>query len=458
MTALAFPRGAQARAAFYPSVPLVLVGAFGVYVVAWFMQIGIRRPLLGEIRFEFILASVLILAALLYWPRDPFPARPSGLAFLLAAQFLLMIMMIPFSNDVKISKLIFTERIVKFAFMAVFIVRFVRAPGDLRLFTLALLFACFYITQESFRGALNGSMVWENQGIPRLHGVTPLFNHPNSLGGLAASTVPFVYFLFSVIRPRFLRWFLLAILVTSLGCVLYSGSRASYISILAFGLYLFWVSRHKLKFLVAAVLVVCLAVPFLPPAYKARFSTIYTGKEIEGASMDTRKQIVKDAVRVFLKYPLGVGIAAFPTVRARLFGRTQDTHNMYLEVATNLGVQGLILFAILIVKLFQLLASARRGLREQLESVEARLARGADAALTRHRDDLFFIHGVCLATLGYFVMRLILGMFGSDLYEIYWWIVIGLAVSLHRMVQWAGQATNLLLAPGETDESPAPAQ
>jgi hypothetical protein len=40
------------------------------------------------------------------------------------------------------------------------------------------------------------------------------------------------------------------------------------------------------------------------------------------------------------------------------------------------------------------------------------------------------MQAVCSATFAYIVVRLALGCFGHDLYEVYWWIACGLAIAL----------------------------
>ena len=84
--------------------------------------------------------------------------------------------------------------------------------------------------------------------------------------------------------------------------------------------------------------------PLIPSGYIERAETIFTQKDKEGNSTGTRKEILRDAWTVFLDNPLGVGVGAFPAVRQQRFGRTQDTHILYLEIGTNLGIQGLIIF------------------------------------------------------------------------------------------------------------------
>src|SRR5690606_23296909 len=91
---------------------------------------------------------------------------------------------------------IFFYRIVKFSISTLFIGVLVRTKQEMALVLLGFMLAMAKIVQEGVFGIITGGMVWQNQGIPRLHGVTLLYRHPNSLAGLAVSALPFFILLY----------------------------------------------------------------------------------------------------------------------------------------------------------------------------------------------------------------------------------------------------------------------
>ena len=326
---------------------LLVTFTFLVFVVARYMQWGARRDIFKAIRIEFVLGLGLTVAcALLLNAR---PVRLSGRAdarnVLIAIGLLFFVMLthIPFAADKTMAQNIFFDRVLKFAMLTFFMVVLIRSPRGMRWFIAAFLFACFYITQESTRGLINGGLVWENQGIMRLHGAVPIYAHPNSLGGLAMGALPFCVFLFPVIRNKWIRLLLLPLSVTSMVCVIYSGSRTAYVALAVLLGFIWMNQRRKLRSALIALALGAAILPILPEQYVERFKSI-GGEEAEGQSKATRIVILQDAWHIFSKNPLGVGVASFPAVRIQEFGRKQDTHNLYLEVATNLGIQGLIVF------------------------------------------------------------------------------------------------------------------
>jgi hypothetical protein len=277
--------------------------------------------------------------------------------------------------------------------------------------------------------------VWQNQGVMRLHGAVPIYAHPNSLAGIAMGAVPFVVFLLPVWKQWYVRAGLLALLGTSLTCVLYSGSRTAYVGFVGFAVFWWLTSRKKLKWLMVALAVGAVALPLLPEQYKGRFRSIGGEKEAEGNSKEARIVIINDAWQILLENPGGIGVASFPKVRMERFGRGQDTHNLYLEVATNLGVQGFAVFVVLMMAMFRAFRRARQDYVEQRARLK-RWLRSRElpvrlrAAVRAHDDDLRFLAEICRAAAGFVYVRLVLGFFGMDLYEVYWWFAAGLGITL----------------------------
>ena len=427
-----------------------IMSLFMLFTLAFYMCWGARRDILATVRFEFqlgILVALICVFLLITNPPNLKPAKKViwGISLLLAA----MVVQLPFAADPVNSRLFFVDRVIKFAMLTFFITVLVQSPRNLRWFLLAFLLACFYITQESVRGLISGGLVWQNQGVMRLHGSVRMYAHPNSLAGLAMGTIPFVYFLFPAIRSWFWRLCLIPLLITALICVIYSGSRTAYVAIIVFIIYLFFVSPNKARFVRMGLIVGVIGFILLPQQYKERFMTI-GGQEKEGASKEKRIEILQDAWEILLDNPAGVGVASFQAVRQARFGRRQDTHNLYLEVATNLGLQGLVIFCFLVTVVLMEFKRVKYAFVRQREAlVRAVKGREIPANLRRkirdHDNDLNFMVAVCKAGSGFIIVRLALGLFGMDLYEVYWWFASGLVIALGSMSLRASKRTRFFL-------------
>jgi putative inorganic carbon (HCO3(-)) transporter len=428
------PANVEEATVRYPAVSKPLLLLFCGYVVIWYLQIGYRIPALGDIRFEFIYAALLTVLAFFFTPKIPTDAHflPYIVLF-----FIVIIIQVPFSYDFDTSWDVFIDRIVKFAFMAFFIIAFVRSPTGLKYFLSAFLLACLKMGQEGFTGLITGSLLWENQGIMRLHGATPNYEHPNSFAGMALGTLPFVYYLWPVSNKKE-KIVLILIGIFSATVVLYTGSRTGYVGVVAFLLFIFFTSEKKAKFLVVSTILIVSTLPLIPSDYTGRFDSIFTEKDKEGHSIEMRKQILEDAWEIFTENPLGIGVRAFPKKRMDTFGRSQDTHNLYLEIATNLGIQGLVVVSLFIYKMLAVLRRVKSSAQNLLSKITA-VERRSNSALVK---DLKLIKAAALATGAFIYIRLALGLFGMDMYEIYWWFALGIAVSLYGMMNRIASAVN----------------
>ena len=427
----------------YPHVPRWLSLLFYLYVVTWYLQIGSRIAFLGAMRFEFFLGSFLVIAACFVGAE----LRSSLLVFV-AFYLMALFIQLPFSADFDSSWQTFVNRLVKFSMMALFITVFVKNPRHLLLFLGAFLLACMKIGQEGLVGVITGGAMWQNQGVMRLHGSTGLYGHPNSLAGNALGSLPFVFYLFPISNLAG-RIALLVQAGLAFNILMFTGSRTGYIGFFGMAGYALCRAHKRFRTLLLIALIVVAAAYLVPGEYIERFHSIFTLQEREGHSAQTRLLILKDGWQIVLRYPMGVGISAFPKVRQEMFGRYQDTHNLYLEVATNLGIQGFVAFFFLVFKMMRHLGQLRAGFADQKADVLAALCRipaGTDhrRSAESHLLDLRLMEATSAAIRMFIFARLVVGIFGMDLYEIYWWFALGLTLALTNLDRHARKRTSEL--------------
>jgi hypothetical protein len=428
----------------YQEPPLGLLLFFMVYVVYLYLELGFRYPMLGDIRAEFIMGLILGPIAIGYAASRRTFVTGSVLKWSIAF-LLVMLLMVPLSVDPAFSWNLYWNRALKFAIYGFAIAAFCSSPRALRWFIAAWLLAFFKMAEEGFIGTITGGLIWENQEIPRLHGTTPDYNQPNSFSGTQLSSAPFLWYLYPLL-PWYYRIYIAVHGIFCFNAVLRTGSRTGYVATVIGTFALAWTSANRKKAITILVIIALVAIPLLPAAYTHRFESIYEDKSAVGAenSVGQRKEILVDATKVFLAHPLGIGVGAFPIVRAEVFGRTQDTHNLYLEVATNLGVQGLIIFFGFVVCLWKTLRGLQADMLRQIAGLTAAGAKGPE--VDPHLEDLKFMRAMARATWLFLVIRLALGLFGMDTYEVYWWFMSGLAISLLSLNETALAKTQQMLA------------
>lgn len=427
----------------YPNVPLVLTGLFSLYILVWFLEPGNRIPLLGAIRFEFLLGTVLVGAAAISIAARVESNR-SRLTKYICLYFLFLLAHLSVSQYFWESWDAFTNWILKFSCMALFTYAFVRSPRTLRIFVAVLLLAFFKIGQEALWGKVTGSMVWENQGIMRLNGTPGRFGHPNSLSGFAVSMLPFVYYLFPVVQRKW-KLCLLLLAVFAINIIVFTGSRTGYLAVIAVSTFLWLRSTKKGRFVAVLVMIVVAGLPFIPEQYEARFTSAFVGREVEGNSKQERLEIAGDAWDLFLANPQGLGIYAFRSSRRDQLGkRPMDTHNLYLQVLSDLGVFGSVVFLLLVFALWRELRARARVLAQNERALSSALSRAGPEDVRwgyQHLADVRFMRATSSAFLAYVFVRLVLGFFGHDLYEIYWWLASGASIAIVNMEAIAAART-----------------
>lgn len=443
--------------ASYQKTNFIVFCLFFFYIVYRYLEIGYRIPALGSIHFEFILGSIMVAIAL---PQFLIGTEKARTSLYLWSSLLIMILgvMTLFSVDYSFSSTTFYDRVIKFSMLSLFFAAFVRNPKELRWSIAAFLLACLKLEQEGFVGTITGSLIWDNQGIPRLHGSTPIYADPNSFTGMALGILPFVLYYYPI-ASTWIKTVLLIQTGLALNIVVFTGSRTGYVALLA-GLGMIVSRAENRKRSVVLLLVAMMAtVPLIPKDYIERFTTIFTLHDDEGHSIEKRQVILEDAWAIFKEYPFGVGVDTFPIVRAQKFGRTQDTHNLYFQIATNIGIQGLIVFVGFIVAMQRVLNRLRISFNEQLQRLRKLSAESStappDTLLSEHINDLKWLKATAQAVFLFVFLRLVLGIFGMDLYEIYWWFSLGLTVALLNMDIQVRKKTTLLLSRNKNDSSTA---
>lgn len=392
------------------------------YIFFWFLQIGNRIDILGSVRIEFLLGTVLVALAIKQVLSNPGRHTQGYDGFVKSIYFLYLIFAVYtlFSYDKQHSQEVFFDRILKFSMFTLFIGVLVRNKKELVLVLLGFMLAMAKIIQEGVYGVVTGGMVWQNQGIPRLHGVTKLYRHPNSLSGLAVSALPFFLFLFRF-QTKLMQLAFAGAIIGLLTIIMYTGSRTGYVAtFILLSAILLRLGIFKFKTLSYIFLVCLFGALIIPQDYKDRFGTMFKSEEERGSSANKRMEILEDAWAIVKKYPQGVGVQAFPHIRDIEFGRQQDTHNLYLEILTNLGFLGFIAFWVFIIFLFK----------------TNNRSRGVLLKKNQH-----FLAELCYIINLYILCRLALGLFGMDLYEVYWWFAAGFTIALAKFAVTSEQLT-----------------
>jgi putative inorganic carbon (hco3(-)) transporter len=209
-------------------------------------------------------------------------------------------------------------------------------------------------------------------------------------------------------------WILLSLPVTAAMTVLASSTRGSQIALLVQIVYFAaFFKKLSVKYILSMAGVCYLLYMLLPPEELARFQTAGTDE-----TSVARLTYWKKGMEMLSEHPLsGVGLHNFARYFHDFYGsysfhnRLEVAHNSFVQVGSELGYPGLILFVVIILRSFVVTAQARRVLRAKQQ--------------TAHWLYSFSV-GLDCAMIGYCIG----GFFMAVAFYPYVWIHIAFVVSL----------------------------
>jgi O-antigen ligase len=257
---------------------------------------------------------------------------------------------------------VFTDLYLKVALVYLLAVNVIVSPKRVERLTWLLVLAIGYI---GFRAVLDyvrgvnliarGSRV---QGA-----VGGLMQNPNDLALHMVVFMPLAAFVALRSGPPIKRLIAAGAAFAMMGAVVASGSRGGFIGLMVMLLVLaVFAARQRPAMVFAGALVVLCALPVLPSSYWRRVSSITDPSKDDYQSSEARKRLFGEAFDAFVENPItGVGAGQFkdykPEKRVEAW---HETHNIWLQVASELGIFGLGVFTFLMVRAFSGVWQTRR--------------------------------------------------------------------------------------------------
>ena len=262
----------------------------------------------------------------------------------------------------------------------------------------------------------------------RVQGAGGLFGNPNDM---ALNMVAFLPLAIIVMLGRgrpLLRGAAGLGTVALAAAIIFSKSRGGTLGLVAMIAVLLYQIRRVRPSVAVAVIVACLmTIPLLPASFTYRMSSILNPEEDITGSREARKRLLREAYQAYLDHPVvGLGAGQFlnynPADRQEVW---HQAHNAWLQVASELGTVGLLVFAVIVGSGFAAGLQAVRTL-QRWRARRARRSREPAELLVR-RERLHLYASAVLASLTGWVVA---AMFASVAY--YWtlYLVLGLAITL----------------------------
>ena len=218
--------------------------------------------------------------------------------------------------------------------------------------------------------------------------------------------------------------------VLMMGAIVATGSRGGFLGFAVMLVVLaVFTARKRPAFVVAGALLVVCALPFAPSSYWQRIASITDESKDDVQSSQARKTLMGESFDAFLQNPLtGVGAGQFKDWNPD--GRTEawhEAHNVWLQVAAELGIFGVAAFLFLVFRSFYAVFQSRRLLRRHRPETSRAVGEGVPAGLPVHEAELLDAHSTAMAAslAGWFVCA----FFGSVAYNWTFYYLLALAAA-----------------------------
>jgi O-antigen ligase len=294
-------------------------------------------PALGALQIE----RVYMIFMLLVWAVNPRKGLPFN-RMQLAVAFYFLALLVSWQVSPLVWDPICTnvvETVVKIGVFYLLVVTCVRDENDLKKLVLFFIGAVGLYMSHSMLEYMNGRYEWR-MGISRMIGVDQTNGNPNAFAATLVFSLPLTLPLWANRPSQLIKFCLIGYTGGSIACVLLTGSRAGFVGLAAFGLlYLFSSKRRKAGILLLAG-AACIAGLALPGELQNRFLTLidssYGPRNAEGSAQG-RLDGLMFGLQLFARSPLtGTGLMSFPL----LTGREGETHNLYGQVLSEMGLIG----------------------------------------------------------------------------------------------------------------------
>ena len=220
--------------------------------------------------------------------------------------------------------------------------------------------------------ALIGSYAWASlyvikewrAGVAMDSGYRPgyIVGDANYFSTAAIYAIALAFYFMQGKRPRWIKLYCAGCLLLTLLGVMVCASRGGFLGLCAASVVLIWRSHHRIRNFALMVILLVPPLIILPNSPLQRFlhpSTVETGSET------AHQEAWKAGGRMVMAHPfMGIGLGSFKPLEPKYadpgLPEYNMAHNMFVEVAAELGIPALLIFICVFVSSFFLLGRIRK--------------------------------------------------------------------------------------------------
>lgn len=346
---------------------------------------------------------------------------------------------------------LFSDVYVKIILIFALMMSTITTPKRLTQMTWLIILICGYLSVRGIYDYLRGVNLMEGN---RLRGAVGGFmENPNDLAmNLIVFMAPALMIVFHD-RRAFRRVVAAGLVLVMAVAIVLTKSRAGFIGIGAMGLVVvYYAMRERPAIVFALLLAGIVATPVMPSSFWDRMASITNPDEDQTGSRQQRIQLFKQGLQVFAENPItGIGAGQFVNYDGDMMvERWRVTHNVWLQVAAELGIFGFAAFAFLVWRAFTSCFDARRALRGPTR----RNPRAPATTLTAQEQKIIDINakGMLAGLVGW----LVCAFFASVAFNWTFYYVFALAVAGRDIAREHRAASEPASAPAAASAATAP--
>lgn len=336
---------------------------FMIYTVSFFFRLPERFSVLGALRFDFILGSVLLAFSFfrIFSQKQNRNGGEPLATWMLAAIIGYIILTLPFvewpGTVLRLGLIDFLKSAVFYIFAIAFIKDQKQLKNYVFLYFASLLFIVLeplylYLSQGRL-GYVDYSM--GEVGFSRLSGATnKVGGNPNGLASVIAISIPFIFFYYKYYTSRFFKLLLVSLVPVLLYALVLTGSRSGLLATITAVIVCALKSKAKVLNIIIILLIAIGILTQLGGIHKQRYETL-VDKNIEGrGGVDGRVEHIRRGLSIFADRPIvGYGIGTYKEANYNVNGEDLVSHNFYIGVLVELGIIGFILYFLFITGIFK---------------------------------------------------------------------------------------------------------
>ncbi|WP_111495985.1 O-antigen ligase family protein [Marinobacter bohaiensis] len=391
---------------------------FLLYLVSFFLHLPARIPLLGIIRFDFLLVGVI--SYLIFGAKVTRGSRLDDASKYLLAILIYAIVTLPLvewpGSVINNGLIAFVKGSIFYFFTVNLVVNQRRLMWVVGIFVGCNLIRILEPLALNVTTGYLGSATYLGDGdfAGRLAGAPSDTVNPNGLAFIIATVLPFLHYVVAPISRKMFALYVLLfpVLLYTMGLTL-SRSGVLAIAIIAFGVFL----KSKRKALLAMIGIAGLTVIFLNlnDIQRDRYLSLVSHDTRQSASAEGRIEGWVSDFKVAMNRPIiGHGLGTSREANWNVAGKDQISHILWAEIWQEIGLIGLILFILYLQAMIRNFLKAGRLIR------------------TISKDDFLFRANEAMQV--WLLMNLLFSLASYGLKSYEWYFFGGLSVVLLNMV------------------------